>query len=213
MILVMGNKNYSTWSWRAWLAMESFNLPREEVVIPLDQPDTAMNILKHSPSGLVPCLIDGPIKVWDSLAICEYLAEKFPQIRMWPEKIEDRAVARSLCAEMHSSFQNLRKLLPGDIRKRLHVHDLSSAEDDIKRIESIWTQTLAKSSGPFLFGNWTLADCFYAPVVLRFQTYGVKLSPKSTAYMNEVLRHPAIDKLQAQAAAEPWKSARYDHAE
>ena len=209
MILVMGNKNYSTWSWRAYLAMESFNLPREEIVIPLDQPDTATNIAKYSPSGRVPVLIDDSIKVWDSLAISEYLAEKFPDKQMWPIDQKARAEARSICAEMHSSFQELRSAAPGNIRLRKNV-DLSKAKGDIARIEKLWTECLAKYQGEFLFGKWSLADCFFAPVVLRFQTYGVQLNGPAQTYAERVLRHPAVAKLQRQASQETWSSPKYD---
>lgn len=209
MLLILGNKNYSTWSWRAFLAMESFNLPREEIVIPLDSPDTAANIAKYSPSGRVPALIDDSIKIWDSLAICEYLAEKFPEKQMWPADKKARAEARSLCAEMHSSFQELRSAAPGNIRLRKKA-DLSRAKADIARIESMWTELLANSRGDYLFGKWSIADCFFAPVALRFQTYGIQLKGPAQAYCERVLKHPAVAKLQRQASEETWTSPKYD---
>jgi glutathione S-transferase len=172
MVLVLGNKNYSTWSWRAWLAFESFQIPREEIIIPLDQPDTEKNILKYSPSGRVPCLMDGETTVWDSLAICEYLAELFPDKQMWPDDRRARARARSVCAEMHSSFQELRKAMPGNIKLRKKVEDLSlEVTSDINRIAKLWNECLAAndSTESFLFGSLSIADFFYAPIVLRFK--------------------------------------------
>ena len=209
MTFILGNKNYSTWSWRAFLAMESFDIPREEIVIPLDQPDTASNIAKYSPSGRVPVLVDEDIKIWDSLAICEYLAEKFPEKHLWPLDKKARAEARSVCAEMHSSFQNLRSFLPGNIRLRKEV-DLRPAKDDIARIESIWTKCLSVYKGEYLFGYWSLADCFYAPVALRFQTYKVNLGGPARDYAERLLKHPAVVKLQRQAVEEIWTSPSYD---
>jgi glutathione S-transferase len=209
MLLVLGNKNYSTWSWRAYLAMESFNLPREEIVVPLDKPETAASIAKYSPSGRVPVLIDDSIKVWDSLAICEYLAEKFPEKSMWPADKKARAEARSLCAEMHSSFQELRSIAPGNIRLR-KKSDLSPAKSDIARIENMWTEYLGAYRGDYLFGKWSIADCFFAPVALRFQTYGVTLKGPAQVYCERLLKHPAVAKLQRQAAEETWTSPKYD---
>lgn len=209
MLLIIGNKNYSTWSWRAFLAMESFSIAREEIVIPLDQPETAANIAKYSPSGRVPVLIDDQIKIWDSLAICEYLSEKFPEKQMWPSDRKARAEARSICAEMHSSFQELRASAPGNIRLRKKV-DLGRAKADIERIERMWRDCLANYRGDFLFGKWSIADCFFAPVALRFQSYGVQLKGPSQIYAERLLKHPAVAKLQRQASEEVWTSPSYD---
>jgi glutathione S-transferase len=201
MLLILGSKNYSTWSMRAWIAMESFNIPRDEIVIPLDTPETKISIANYSPSGCVPVLIDDTVKVWDSLSICEYLAEKFPEKQMWPADRKSRAEARSICAEMHSSFQELRAIAPGNIRLRKKI-DLSKAKKDIARVESIWIECLAAYRGDYLFGNWSIADCFFAPLALRFQTYDVHLKGAAQIYAERILKHPTVTKLQKQASVE-----------
>ncbi|MBC7371143.1 MAG: glutathione S-transferase family protein [Bdellovibrionaceae bacterium] len=204
MKLIMGDKNLSTWSWRAWLALHSFQIPFEEVVIALDRPDTTKNILKYSPSKRVPCLIDNDFVVWDSLAILEYLSDKYREKKMWPSDLKARARARNVVAEMHSGFAELRKLLPGNIKKRLNDFDYSSVREDVARIQQLWTECRAAygTDGPYLFGAWSLADCYYAPVVFRFQTYGVKLDGVALEYSKTMLAHPSMLELERQALAE-----------
>jgi glutathione S-transferase len=205
--LIIGNKNYSSWSLRPWLAMKVAGLAFEEIRIPLSQSDTKANILKHSPSGRVPCLIDGDLTVWDSLAICEYVNETQARGRMWPARVSARAQARSVAAEMHSGFGAMRTHLPMDIRSRhpeegaqaLAQHEVAA---DVRRVQDIWLECLARSGGPFLFGGFSIADAFFAPVVTRFVTYGVTLPPTLGNYSDRVLELPAMQEWIAASQAE-----------
>lgn len=193
--LVVGNKNYSSWSLRPWLAMKQFGLRFEEIRIPLYQPDSGAQIRQYSPAGKVPILIHDRITVWDSLAICEYLAEQFPSHTWLPSDRPARAVARSICAEMHSGFQALRQNMPMNCRARLPGQGLTpDVQTDIDRILTIWQQCRQQfgNTGDFLFGAFTIADAMYAPVVLRFITYGVQLDPVATAYTEAILGLPAL---------------------
>ncbi len=190
--LVIGNKNYSSWSLRPWLAMKMAGLAFDEIRIVLDRPETGAEILRYSPSGRVPCLIDGELTVWDSLAICEYVNEAHAGGALWPADLAALARARAIVAEMHSGFAALRQHLPMDIRARLPGRGAGSlalveVADQIARIEAIWSQALAASGGPFLFGAFSIADAFYAPVVTRFATYAVPLPPSLAAYSEAVL--------------------------
>jgi glutathione S-transferase len=190
--LVIGNKNYSSWSLRAWLAMKMAGVAFDEVRIALDHPQTRENILEYSPTGRVPCLIDGELKVWDSLAICEYVNETYANGSLWPADRAARARARSVTAEMHSGFAALRQHLPMDIRARLPGRGagsmaLAEVVDQLGRIETIWSEALATGGGPFLYGAFSIADAFYAPVVTRFATYAVQLPQPLTAYSAQVL--------------------------
>ncbi len=209
--LVIGNKNYSSWSLRPWLAMKMAAIAFDEIRIPLDQPDTRADILKYSPSGRVPCLIDqrpgGDLTIWDSLAICEYINEAHAGGAMWPADAVDRARARAIVAEMHSGFGAVRAHLPMDIRASLPGRGagslaLAEVADEIARIESIWTESLQASGGPFLFGRFSIADAFYAPVATRFTTYAVPLPPTLTAYINGVLATAPMQQWIAAAHAE-----------
>lgn len=204
MKLVIGDKNYSTWSWRVWLALHSWGIPFDEVVIQLNKDNTTAEILKHSPSARVPFLRDGDLGIWDSLAISEYLNEKYPQKQMWPADMKTRAWARAVVCEMHSGFSDLRKLMPGDIKKRLTGFDYSPVAKDVSRIQEIWAECRKAHAhlGPYLFGTWTLADCFYAPVVWRFVSYGVKLEGAAKEYVQTMLAHPSMKELERQALAE-----------
>jgi glutathione S-transferase len=206
--LVMGNKNYSSWSIRPWLALKHAGIPFEEIVIPLDRPETTAAIAKHSPSGRVPCLLDGDITVWDSLAICEYAAEHHPAL--WPADRAARAKARSVAAEMHSGFAALRTAYPMNIRASKPKAPTPEVAADIKRIRAVWRDCLT-TGGPFLFGAFSIADCMYAPVVTRFRTYGVTLDGPEAAYADAVWEHPAMVELRGAAAEEPW-TAGYDKA-
>lgn len=194
--LVIGNKNYSSWSLRPWLAMKMAGLDFDEVRIVLDRPETRAEILRYSPSGRVPCLIDqradGDLTVWDSLAICEYVNEAYAGGSLWPADLAARARARAIVAEMHAGFAALRQHLPMDIRARLPGRGagslaLAEVADQVGRIEAIWTEALAASGGPFLFGAFSIADAFYAPVATRFVTYGVALPPALSAYSDRLL--------------------------
>ncbi|MDF3035361.1 MAG: gst8 [Paucimonas sp.] len=210
--LVIANKNYSSWSMRPWVAMRAFNIPFQEIAIPLDRPDTADQIARYSPSGRVPVLIAGDVTVWDSLAICEFAAEQFPQKHMWPQNVEARALARSVCAEMHSSFNGLRSAMWMNIRARFPGKGRTpEAQADIGRICELWEHCLAKfGHHDFLFGNFSIADAFFAPVVMRFRTYDVALAPALQAYVERVANHPAVARWIAEALAESEHVAHYD---
>jgi glutathione S-transferase len=212
--LVVGNKNYSSWSLRAWLALRHFGLEFDEIHIKLDQPDTNANILVHTPSGRVPCLLDGEITVWDSLAICEYVNDNYLYGGMWPRGREARAHARAVVCEMHSGFMALRTHMSMDIRSRLPDKGreaLRKAEvaADVARIQAIWTGCLQRFGGPLLFGNFSVADAYFAPVVTRFATYAVPMPAPLMNYANEVLELPAMQQWVEAAHAEP--EVLYDH--
>jgi glutathione S-transferase len=205
--LVVGNRNYSSWSLRPWLAMKQAGLAFDEVRVPLNQPDSKSRILRYSPSGRVPCLVDGALAVWDSMAICEYVNERYAGGGLWPRDVGQRARARSIVAEMHSGFAALRTHMSMDIRGRYPERGAAAAARpdvgvDIARIQSIWTDCLA-SGGPFLFGAFSIADAFYAPVVTRFRTYAVALPARLAAYSDAVFALPAMQEWVAAAAAEP----------
>jgi glutathione S-transferase len=210
--IIIGNKNYSSWSMRAWLALELTGAPYEEVVIPLDRPDTAERIRGYSPAGRVPVLQDGGIVVWDSLAICEYLAERYPGAGLWPAAPGARALARAISAEMHSGFQALRTSMPVNIR--LHRPVAAPAPEvvaDLARIRAIWLGLRSGAQeGDYLFGRFGIADCMFAPVVTRCRTYGVALQGPAAAYADAVWRHPAVAKWVAAARAETLSIPKYD---
>jgi glutathione S-transferase len=212
--IIIGNKNYSSWSMRGWLAVELTGAPYEEVVIPLDRPDTAERIRAFSPAGRVPVLHDGDLAVWDSLAICEYLAERFPAAGLWPEAPRQRAVARAVSAEMHSGFQALRAGMPMNIR--LHRPVASPAPEvaaDLARVRAIWRGLLqAPRDGDYLFGRFGIADVMFAPVVARCRTYGVALDGPEAGYAEAVWRHPAVAKWTAAALQEGLRISKYDGA-
>lgn len=211
--LVLGNKNYSSWSVRAWLAARQTGAAFDEIIIPLDQPATASEIARHSPSGKVPVLKTGGLAVWDSLAIGEYLAERYPAAGLWPAAEDARATARAVAAEMHAGFQALRTQLTMNVRAvKSGVTPTPGAEADIHRIATLWSDCRRRfgASGPFLFGAWSLADAFYAPVVSRFTTYRVGVDAGCQAYMEAVLEAPMVVEWFAAARAEPWAIAKYD---
>lgn len=198
MELVIGTKRWSTWSLRPWLALKRTGAPFTETLITLRQEDnrTEASILPHSPSGLVPALKDGDLTIWDSLAICEYLAEKFPAAKLWPADPVLRALARAAAAEMHSGFQSLRGECPMALDVEPKVVTISEAtQKNVRRIVSVWSDLLSRSGGPFLAGEWSIADAFYTPVATRFRTYGVHPSDygdlgPAGAYMNRLLQTP-----------------------
>jgi glutathione S-transferase len=210
--LVVGNKNISSWSMRPWVAAKAFGIPFTEVRVLLDQPDTATNIARYSHAGRVPVLLAGEITVWDSLAICEYLAEQFPDKHMWPQDVAARAQARSVVAEMHSGFAGLRSAMSMNIRARLPGRGRTAdAQADIGRICEIWEDCLARfGHHRFLFGEFSIADAFFAPVVTRFQTYGVALAPALQAYCERVLGHPAVAAWVEGALAETESTPLHD---
>lgn len=209
--IVLGNKAYSSWSLRAWLLLERTGAPFEEIVIPLDRPQTRAEILEHSPSGRVPALKAGGLVVWDTLAIAEYLNERFPAAGLWPADTGARAVARSVAAEMHAGFATLRRRLPMDLRRSApppgQAPRLSGRLGaEVARIVAIWTECRSRfgRGGDYLFGPFGAADAFYAPVVTRFVTYGVALEGPAAAYRDAVLVWPPLRDWIAAAKAEPW---------
>jgi glutathione S-transferase len=194
--LVIGNKNYSSWSMRPWVAMRASHIPFEEVFIPLytGQADKD-RILSFTRSGKVPALIDGDLTVWDSLAIIEYLAERFPDANLWPQDRAARAHARSISAEMHSGFMPLRNECGMNLHRPIGAIALSAdAQANIARIEEIWSACRERYGklGPYLFGAFSGADAMYAPVVHRFRTYAIKVGPQVAAYMETMLALPAF---------------------
>jgi glutathione S-transferase len=196
MKLVIGNKKYSSWSMRPWLVMTAFNIPFEEVKIALKRTETSAAIAEYSASGRLPVLVDGETSVWDSLSICEYLAEQFPEKNMWPQNVAQRAMARSICAEMHSGFGDLRSAMWMNIGASFPGKGRTvGAQADIGRISEIWETCLtANGVHEFLFGEFTIADAFFAPVVMRFNTYNVSLPPVLQAYADRMTAHPAVVK-------------------
>jgi glutathione S-transferase len=205
MILVIGNKNYSSWSLRPWVAMKTLGLRFEERRIPLDTPDFQQEIRKHSPAGKVPCLVDGANAVWDSLAILEYLAETHPGL--WPADAGARARARSIAAEMHSGFTAVRTRMPMNVRNRYPGKGRNAEVDaEIARIDQIW----AAAKKPLLFGTFSAADAMFAPVVFRFHTYQPPLSAASRAYMEAMLALPAMQEWSAAAGREAEVLSKYD---
>ena len=213
MTLVVGNRNYSSWSLRAYMALAHVGVPFDEIVIPLDQPATRATILKHSPSGMLPVLKHGEITVWDSLAIGEYLAETFPAARLWPADAAARALARSVSAEMHTGFAALRSALPMNVRSSFPQRKPTpEAQADINRVAAIWRDCRKRfgeaagasdAAGPFLFGHFTVADAMYAPVVSRFRTYKIELDEVCRAYADAVWALSSMRAWAAAAADEP----------
>ncbi len=206
MEIVVGTKKWSTWSLRPWLALKRTGAPFTETLVQLREVETSTaEILKHSPSGLVPVLKADGLVIWDSLAICEYLAERFPEARLWPVEAGARALARSVTAEMHSGFGDLRRECPMDLGLVTAAQLSDGVQANVRRIVSVWTDCLARSGGPFLFGHWTIADAFYTPVATRFRTYGVELSAlgdsdgAAAAYRDALLSTPEF--LEWEAAA------------
>lgn len=204
--LVIGNRNYSSWSLRPWVLLKHLGLEFREELIRLDTPTTRDEIEKYSPSGRVPVLLDGGLCVWESLAICEYVAELGGR-RGWPHEPRARAVARSVCAEMHAGFVNLRMEWPMNARARHRRTVLTPGlEADIDRVDEIWNDCRRRfgAAGPWLFGDYSIADAMYAPVVLRFNTYGAQVSETARWYMATVLEDSILQSWLAAAKAEPW---------
>jgi glutathione S-transferase len=210
--LVIGNKNYSSWSMRPWVAAVAAGIPFTEVRVLLDQPDTSANIARFSAAGRVPVLLAGEMTIWDSLAICEYLAEQFPEKHLWPQDVAARAMARSVTAEMHSGFPDLRSAMSMNIKARLRGRGRTpGAQADIGRICEIWEECLSRfGHHHFLFGDFSIADAFYAPVVMRFKTYGVALAPALQAYCDRMLAHPAVARWVEEAMKETEIAAAHE---
>jgi glutathione S-transferase len=203
MKLYLGNKNYSSWSLRAWLVLAESGLVFDEVVIPMKKGDTP-EIKRVSPSGRVPLLDDDGLLIWDSLAIAERVAEKVPSL--WPTDANDRALARSMSAEMHSGFAALRNALPMNVRRRTHKRIAPDVAADLDRIYALWRG----ARGPFLFGEWSIADAMFTPVATRLITYQVELDPDVKRYVDAVLDRPSMRQWTADAERERESIAEYD---
>ncbi|MBF4522004.1 MULTISPECIES: glutathione S-transferase family protein [Acinetobacter] len=211
MQLYIANKNYSSWSLRPWLVLKAFHLPFEEIQInfPTErgQGNFKQQVLAVNSNGKVPALLHDGLLVWDSLAICEYLAEQFPEQALWPRNAQQRAWARSICAEMHSGFTDLRSLCGMNIRANLAEvgaklwQEHAGLRQDVARIEQIWATR--PTVGGFLCGEFSIADAFYAPVVTRFMTYALPVSAESQQYMQLVMQHPAMQAWMQAALQEP----------
>ena len=212
--LVIGNKNYSSWSLRPWLALRAGNIVFEEVFIPLYTGDAdKKRILAFTGSGKVPALIDGDITVWDSLAIIEYAAERFPESRLWPEDRASRAHARSISAEMHSGFAALRSECGMNLHRPVKAVTLSeAARADVARVQQIWIECRERhaTSGPFLFGAFSGADAMFAPVVHRFRTYAIEVAPLARDYMNAMMALPAFQEWTRAGLAETIVIERFE---
>jgi glutathione S-transferase len=205
--LIIGNKNYSSWSLRPWIAMKAAGIPFEERLIPFDTDDFKQRVGEVSGTGKVPALIDGDIQVWESLAILEYLAERFPDAGLWPRDVAARAHARAVANEMHAGFTALRGHLPMNLSRPVIKRALTpDVEANVRRIEALWADCRSRfgSGGPFLFGGFGAADAMYAPVVARFRTYGVGVGETPKAYMDAVTALPAWKEWQAAALKETW---------
>jgi glutathione S-transferase len=205
--LVVGNKNYSSWSFRPWLAMKVAGIAFDETVISLEAKDFKARVTAISGAGKVPVLIDGDIRVWESLAILEYLAEKFPEAGLWPKDAAARAHARAVASEMHAGFLPLRRHLPMNVWRPVTSRPLDDgSKADVARIDAIWSdcRTRFGAGGPFLFGAFSAADAMYAPVVWRFHTYAVEVSAVAGAYMNAMMMQPAWREWRDAARREPW---------
>lgn len=205
LVLYIGNRNDSSWSMRAWMALEGSGIPFEDVLIPFDFAAGNPEIKAISPTGLVPFLRHGTLNVWETLSIIEYVAELFPDAGVWPKDRDARSLARSISAEMHAGFRALRGACPMNMRRTPGKIDLpDGVAADVARIEAIWRDCLAKSGGPFLFGAFSAADAMFAPVVSRFETYALDVSQQTQDYMATMMAHPAWVKWRDMALAEPW---------
>ena len=214
--LVIGNKNYSSWSMRPWLALRANNIAFDEVFIPLYTGDAdKQRILDFTHSGKVPALIDGDITIWDSLAIIEYVAERFPQSRIWPEDRARRAHARSISAEMHSGFAALRNECGMNLHRPVRAVALSAdARADVARVEQIWIECRERYGkfGPFLFGAFGGVDAMFAPVVHRFRSFAIAVAPEAQAYMDTMMALPAFQQWTSAALAETLIIDRFETA-
>jgi len=206
--LLLGNKNYSSWSQRPWLLARYFELTFEEQVVPLFNEEGSAIIKQCSPSGKVPLLTDGELQIWDSLAICEYLNERYLDGKAWPANPEQRAVARALSAEMHSSFAALRAELSLNYKRPIGPRPQSALSDacraDVQRILTLWQHALTNSNGPWLFGDFSIADAMFAPVASRFTTYAIELPDIVRPWVDAIESLPAMQEWQQAARKEQW---------
>ena len=213
MKLIVGNKNYSSWSIRPWLVLTHFAIPFDEELVMLSGEGWRETLRKKTPSGKVPVLVDGDITVWDSLSIIEYIAERYPEVKLWPDDAAARAHARSVCAEMHSGFMALRNECGMNLHRPVRAVTLSAdAKANIARIQDIWRECRARhgAKGPFLFGGFGAADAMYAPVVHRFRTYAIDVTPEARAYMETMMALPAFQEWTRDGLAETLLIERFE---
>jgi len=211
--IYIGNKNYSSWSLRGWLMLKHTGADFTEEVIALDEADTRVNILRHSPSAKVPALRQGDFVVWESLAIGEYLAELFPQAQLWPKAATARGVARAVSSEMHAGFAPLRSHLPMNIRSSFPNRGVTpEVQADINRVTALWRNCRRRfgEGGAFLFGGFSIADAMYAPVVSRFRTYKIELDDETQRYADAVWALPMMQEWAAAARNEPAIIEKYE---
>lgn len=194
MELIIGNQNYSSWSLRPWLLLNHFDIPFDEIKIPLFQENTHQRLAEYSPTFKVPVLTDGEITVWDSLAICEYISETYLDNKGWPSNAHDRATARAYSAEMHSGLSDLRNEMPMNCRATRKVNLSEGAIKDIHRVDGMWQDALNRHDGKWLFGDFSIADCMFAPVASRFATYQIEVSDTSQSYMDTILTLPSMQR-------------------
>ena len=211
MRLVIANKLHSSWSLRPWLLLRAFDIPFEEVMIPFgpafDDPDWKAQVKTYNPAGKVPALVDDDVQVWDSLSIMEYIADRHPELAIWPRDRSARAFARNISSEMHAGFSALRNACPMNLGKRHAPKDRGpKVAADVARVTAIWTEARARhgQDGPFLFGAFTAADAMYAPVATRLRSYSIGVDPVSEAYCDAIYAHPAFVSWREAALAEPW---------
>jgi glutathione S-transferase len=212
MTLVIGNKNYSSWSLRPWLALAHHKIAFEEVIIPIHTPETQAAIARYSPAGKVPVLIDGTATIWETTAILEHLAERFPEAKLWPADFAARAHARAISSEMHSGFSALRVHCPMNLKRKKKRPLTPEVEANVQRITEIWRDARKRfgAGGEFLFGAFSAADCMYAPVATRFVSYEVEVDPVSKAYIDAIYRLPAFRDWQKAGLSETWTHATSD---
>ncbi|MEO0498588.1 MAG: glutathione S-transferase family protein [Pseudomonadota bacterium] len=219
MHIALGNRLYSSWSLRPWLVLEAFGIEREETVVAMYKPDTKARMLEFGPTGKVPVIRHDKLVVWDSLAIIEYLADRFPEHAIWPTDSNARAHARCASAEMHSGFMALRGACPMNLTKRFEPKDRGEGVDaDVSRIQALWAEARStyggpSGDGPFLYGAFSGADAMFAPVVARLDGYSIQVSDEARAYMDAVLKHPAFAHWRELAFQEPWALPHYEEGE
>ena len=205
MKLYIGNKNYSSWSLRPWLALKVVEIPFEEVLIPFDMAAGNPKFKEFSPTGKVPCLVDGDVTIWESLAILEYAADRFPEKNLWPSSLTARAHARAISHEMHGGFSDLRNECPMNMRRPHASIDVSAGvKKDVARVEELWDQCLQKSGGPFLFGEFSNADAMFAPVVNRLEIYCLSEAESVSRYTAAMKSLAAWQEWDRDGRAEPW---------
>ncbi|HMK78544.1 MAG TPA: glutathione S-transferase family protein [Xanthobacteraceae bacterium] len=211
--LIIGNKNYSSWSFRPWIGLRAAGIAFDEEVIPLYDEGSKEQILARSPAGKVPILIDGDVRVWESLAILEYAAEKFPDKQLWPADAAARAHARAISTEMHAGFVPLRRECSMNMWRPVAKKELSAeARSDVARIQAMWIDARSRfgAGGPFLFGRFCAADAMYAPIVSRFETYAVDVAEPVRAYMRTMIALPAWQQWRRAGLSEPWVIAKFE---